>query len=143
MSVRSTAMRPRNLATLAAARRSLRLCERHGRRVVLDRRLAVRAHLPERLEWPVAVRARLAQLRRADRTDQELLLDLRAAYRAMQVAAAEPLLHRLDLELALADVVEVFGRPEQHVDQRPDEGHDADRGHDPDDQRILDAPARV
>ena len=42
----------------------------------------------------------------------------------MQVTAREPLLHRLDLELALAHVLEVLGRPEEHVDQRPDERHD-------------------
>src|SRR2546423_12291920 len=114
MRVRSTAMRPRNLATLAAARRSLRLCECHRRGVVLDRRLAVRAYLPERLERPVTVRARLSEFRRADRTDQELFFDLGAAHWAVQAASAEPLLHRLDLELALADVVEAFRRPEEH-----------------------------
>ena len=33
------------------------------------------------------------------------------------VAPREPLLHRLDLELALAHVLEVLGRPEEHVDR--------------------------
>src|SRR5213082_2511967 len=102
ISVRSTAMRPRRLPTLPsrARRPVLRFDERDGRvRVVLDRRLAVRAHLPRRLERPVAVGARLAQLRRAHGADEELLVDLGAAYGAAEVARAEPLLHRLDLEL--------------------------------------------
>ena len=44
--------------------------------------------------------------------------------RAAQLGAAEPRLDRLDLELALAHVLEVLGRPEQHVDQRPEERRD-------------------
>ena len=56
----------------------------------------------------------------------------RAADRAAQVAGAEPLLHRLDLELALAHVLEVLRRPEEHVDQRPDERRRSpDRGRRP------------
>ena len=49
------------------------------------------------------------------------VVDLGTADRALQVAAAEPLLHRPDLELALAHVLEVLGRAEEHVDQRADE----------------------
>ena len=48
-------------------------------------------------------------------------LDLRAADRAALVVLREPLLHRLDLELALARVLEVLGRPEEHVDDRAEE----------------------
>src|SRR5947208_4354759 len=79
----------------------------------LDRRLAVRADLPERLERRLAVCARLFELRRAHRTHEEVDADLRAADRTVQVAAREPLLHRLDLELALADVLQVLRRAEQ------------------------------
>src|SRR4051812_15717996 len=145
ISVRSTAMRPTSLAGLAApARRTLRFADRDGGvDVVLDRRLAERAHLPRGLEGLPAARARLAELRRADGTDEELLIDLGATYRAAEVARAEPPFHRLDLELALPDILEVLGRAEQHVDQRPDEWDDADRSHDADDQLVRDAAARV
>ena len=53
--------------------------------------------------------ARLPKLGRADGADEEVLLDLRATDRALQVAAPEAFLHRLDLELALADVLDVLG----------------------------------
>src|SRR5437764_14242978 len=52
------------------------------RRAADDRRLAVRADLPERLERRLAGRARLLELRRADRADQEFRLDGRSADRA-------------------------------------------------------------
>src|SRR5258707_20535 len=81
---------------------------RDGRR--LDRRLAKRAHLPERLERRLARRAGLFQLRGADRADEEAHVDLAAAHRAMEVALRQPVLHRLDLELALAYVFEVRER---------------------------------
>ena len=88
--------------------------------------------------------ARLPQLRRADRADEELLVDLGAADRAVEVARAEPPLHRLDLELALAHVLEVLRRAEQHVDQRPDErARRPIARHDTDDQLVRDAPAGV
>src|SRR5262245_10781392 len=108
MSVTSTAMRPTRLAGVApSARRPPCLADRDGGiLVVLDRRLAERAHLPGRLERLPAVRAGLAELRRADRADEELLVDLGAADRAMEVARAEPPLHGLDLQLALPDVLE-------------------------------------
>src|SRR3954451_12154898 len=79
----------------------------------LDRRLAVRAYLPERLERLLAVAARRPQPGGADRADQERLVDLGAADRAVHVPAGEALLHRLDLELALTHVLEVLGRPEE------------------------------
>src|SRR5580765_5146758 len=83
---------------------------RHRNRGRLDRRLAERAHLPERLERRLARRARLLQLRRADRAYEVARVDLRPADRAVEVALREPVLHRLDLELALADVLEVLRR---------------------------------
>ena len=47
------------------------------------------------------------------------LVDVGAADRAVLLsAAAEALLHRLDLELPLAHVLEVLGRTEEHVDER-------------------------
>src|SRR4051794_11246380 len=110
----------------------------------LDRRLAVRAHLPERLERLLAVAARRPQAGGADRADQEGLVDLGPADRTVQVAAREALLHRLDLELALTNVLEVLGRAEEHVDQRADERrHQAEHGRHPDEPRVLDPPTRV
>ena len=56
----------------------------------------------------------------------------------------EPLLHRLDLELALARVLEVLGRAEEHVDDRPEERREeADERREPDEPRIRDPAARV
>src|SRR5262249_3179150 len=107
MSVRSTAMRPGSLSRLPAARPPFRLRQRPRSRIVLDRRLAVGAHLPQRFERPVAAHARLPQLRRAHRADEEVLLHLGTADRAVEVAGAEALLDRLDLEPPLADVLEV------------------------------------
>src|SRR5207248_9827484 len=104
----------------SAGRRALRLRERHRSGVVLDRGFAVRADLPQRLERPVAVGARLAQLRRTHRAHEEVLLHLGAADGAMEIAVPEALLDRLDLELALADVLEVLGRAEEHVDHGAD-----------------------
>src|SRR4051794_22838340 len=116
MSVRSRAMRPRRLPGTLAARRALWLCELDGHVFGIDRRLAVRAHLPERLERLRARHARLPELGRADGADEEVLVDLGAADGAVEIPAAEALLHRLDLELALTDVFQILGRPEEHVD---------------------------
>ena len=44
-----------------------------------------------------------------------------AAHGTLVLAQAEPLLHRLDLELALAHVLEVFRRTKEHVDDHADE----------------------
>src|SRR5207248_8940917 len=86
--------RPRGLEPLRPAEL------RRGRR--FDRGLAVRAHLPQRLERRLAVDASLLELRRADRADEERSLDLRPADRTVEVTRGEALLHRADLELALA-----------------------------------------
>src|SRR4051794_39662641 len=104
----------------------------------------MRANLPERLERRLAVRARLLQLRRADRTDEIRHVDLRAAYGTMQVALREAVFHRLDLELPLAHVFEVLGRAEEHVDERADERHrDPEQDGHPDEPRVLDPALRV
>src|SRR5690349_7575747 len=110
----------------------------------LHGRLAVRADLPERLERRLAVDAGLLQLRRADRADEEVGADFRATHGAVEIPARKPLLHRLDLELALAHVFEVLRRPEEHVDERADvRQHEPDRNRDGDEDRILDAALRV
>src|SRR5688500_8490442 len=95
----------------------LEIFDRAGR---LDRRLAVRTHLPERLERSLAAPASFLQLRRADWAREELRLDDRATDGAPR-CLAERLLHRLDLELPLAHVLEILRRPEEHVEQRPEE----------------------
>jgi hypothetical protein len=60
------------------------------------------------------------------------------------VAAVEPLLHRPDLELPLANVLEVLGRPEEHVDQRPEERrHGAEHRRHRHEPGIVDPAARV
>src|SRR5262245_50538292 len=144
-SVRSTAMTAASLrAPFAPWRReSLSLAERLDRGG-LDRRLAERADLPERLERLLAVAAGLAQPRRTDRADEERLVDLGPADRAVQVAPREPLLHRPDLELALAPVLEVLGRPEEHVHEGAEERRDeAEHDGHPDQPRVLDPPSRV
>src|SRR5712691_9814915 len=110
--------------------------DRHG----FDGCLAVRADLPERLERRLAVDAGLLQLGRADGTHEELVRDFRAAHGAKEIAAREPFLHRLDLELALSHVLQILGWAEQHVDERADVGRNQtedDRHRDQ--HRILDA----
>src|SRR5262249_35970085 len=102
--VRSTAMRPRTLAGRASG--SLRLRPERHRLVGDDRRLAVRADLPGRVERAAARGTRLAQLRRADRADEVVVADGCAADRAVLLVLAQAALDRLDLELALVDVGE-------------------------------------
>src|SRR5437763_4991081 len=110
----------------------------------LHRGLAVRTHLPERFQGRLAIGAGLLELRGADRTDEELVRHLGPADAAVEGAAGETLLHRLDLELALAHVLEVLRRPEQHVHERAEVwDHEADRHGGGDQDRILDAPLRV
>ena len=58
--------------------------------------------------------------------------------------SAEPLLDRPDLELALAHVVEVLRRAEEHVDERTEERrHEAEQRRQRDEPRVLDPPASV
>src|SRR5581483_4703327 len=81
---------------------------------------------------------------RADGADEERRLDSSSADRALAAARRQPLLDRADLQVALAHLVEVFGRPEEHVDQRADERQqqrdDRREGHQP---LVGDAAPRV
>ena len=124
-----------------ARRRREILERRQGRR---DVRRAVRADLPERLERLSARRARRLQPRRTDGTDEIRGLDAGTTDGAALIELPEPLFHGLDLELALARVLDVLGRPEEHVDDRPEErwekADDRRQRHEP---RVLDPAARV
>src|SRR5262245_34396186 len=97
-------------ASAGRAQRRLEDLRRADRRVVVDRGathdrgLAVGTHLPERLQRRLAGRARLLQLGRADRADEEVGLDDGTANRTVRVPLAELLLHRADLELTLPPV---------------------------------------
>src|SRR5204862_1015320 len=97
--VRSTAMRPPTLAESARGRgraaRALRLRAKRHRLFRGDRRLAVRADLPRRVERAAARRARLAELRRAHGADEVVGADRRAADRAGLPVLAEAPLDRL------------------------------------------------
>ena len=97
-----------------------------------DRRLAVRADLPGRLERAVAVRCTPAAASSCRPGRRGSPARPRSRRPCSDVAAAEAALDRLDLELALADVLEVLGRAEQHVDQRAEERRDrAEQGREP------------
>src|SRR6266542_5333898 len=144
MSERSTAIERPSLLRAAppSGRTDLEGRELDGSR--FDRSLAVRTDLPERLERRLAVGTGLLQLRRADRADEKVGGHLGATNRAVEVAACKTLLHRPDLELALAHVLEVLGRPEEHVDERADERrHEPEQDRRTDEPGILDSPPRV
>src|SRR6266480_2792020 len=114
------------------------------RRRRLDRRFAERTNLPERLQGRLAVHAGLLQLRRAHRADEERGLHLRPAHGTVEVAVREPVLHRPDLELSLPHLFEIFGRPQQEVDERADERrHKPDQGRHRNEPRIFDPPPRI
>src|SRR5215470_7822066 len=101
-------------------------CPERGRRSRvrwLDRRLAIRADLPDRLERRATAHAGLLELRRADGTDEVARVDLCVTHGTADVRR-HAVLDRLDLELALAHVLEVLGRAEQHVDERADKRDD-------------------
>src|SRR5947208_3945174 len=104
ISERSTAIERPSLLGASPPPRRPHLEGRELDRGRLDGRLAVRAYLPERLERRLAIDARLLELRRAHRADEELGRHLGSADRAVEVAPSEPLLHRLDLQLPLAHV---------------------------------------
>ena len=87
--------------------------------------------------------ARLAEPRRAHGADEEAGLDRGAAHGTTFVRRAQRL-ERLHLELALAHLVQVLGRPEEHVDDGADEGrHEAEHRRHRDEPGILDAAPRV
>src|ERR1700722_7376082 len=94
----------------------------HGCRRRSDLDLTGRAQLPRRVEWPTAGLARILELAHAVRAAQIVLLDLEIAVRTQVIAQLrEARLGRLHLELTFPDVVQIFGRPDDHVDDRPDE----------------------
>src|SRR5262245_36932583 len=111
-SVVSRATRPRSLiagGSSSPTRWRGHILKRRQRRRDVGR--AVRADLPERLEWLPAGRARRAQPGCAHGTHEVRRLDLRATDGAALIQLREPFLHRLDLELALTRVLDVLGRP--------------------------------
>src|SRR5690349_6882046 len=60
------------------------------------------------------------------------------------VGRVDAILDRLDLELALAHVLEVLGRPEEHVDERADvRDHERDEHRETDEQRVFHPALRV
>ena len=82
--------------------------------------------------------------RRADRADDEGRVDPAAADRAAEVVVGKPLLHRPNLELALAHVLEVLRRPEEHVDERAEERREqAEQGCHRHEPRVVDPAAGV
>src|SRR5579862_5175418 len=109
-----------------------------------DGRLAVRADRPVRLQRPPAVLAGLAQTAVAGRADQVVLLDLAPALLAGQVGdLRDPRLGGRHLDLALADVLEVLGRPQDQVDDRADVGEQRERGRARDQHGVGDPPLGV
>ena len=98
------------IALPAVGGSGLGLVQRH-RALLLRRRgrLAVRAQPPLRLERRAAALAGQLEPARAVRAGEEVGLDVAAAARA-HALLAEPALHRADLELALAHVVQVLRR---------------------------------
>ena len=61
-----------------------------------------------------------------------------------EVELGDAFLHRLDLELALARVLQILGRPEEHVDDRTEERrHEADQRRNADEPGICDPPSCV
>ena len=88
--------------------------------------------------------ARVLELAHAARAAQEVTLDLGVAVRAQEVVQrVQPRLGRLHLELALAHVLEVLGRADDHVDDGPHEREQRGRRRAGDEHRIGDAPARI
>ncbi len=72
------------------------------------------------------------------------MLDLRTADGTPLVGLRETLLHRFDLELALTRVLDVLRRPEEHVDDRPEERREEpEQRRQSDEPRIFDTTACV
>src|SRR4051794_4782882 len=116
-----------------------------ARRLARDLRLAVRAELPLRVQRPGADLAGVLELAQAVRAAQERLLDLVLTMRAeVDVLLVQARLDDLDLQLALADVLQVLRRPDDHVDDRPGEREEeGGTGRGGDEERILDPAAGV
>src|SRR3990170_3733844 len=98
----------------------------------------MRTCLPDRLERRPAPRARVFQPRGTDRTDEVRRLDRTATDWTLQPALRQLRLHGADLELSLADVLEILGRPKEEVDDRSEK-----RRHQPEQRRHRDQPRVV
>src|SRR5581483_9328846 len=84
-----------------------------------DRRGAVGAGLPERLERGLAGDARMLELGRADGADDVSGLDGRTADGAVRPPLREPGLERAYLDPPGVRLLERLGGPEEQVDERP------------------------
>ena len=128
-------------ATAASRRPDLK--RRKVDRGLFDRSLAVRAHPPVLLERALQLRqaCRASSCRRGRRGSPRRPPRGRPGNTSH---AEQAFLHRLDLQLALPHVLEVFRRPEEHVDQsaqvRRDQAQD-DRHRN--EHRIFDSALRV
>src|SRR5450755_1028282 len=104
-----------------------------------DLRLAERAYLPRRIERTATGLAGILQLAHAVRAAKVVLLDLIVAVGAEVIAELrQTRLRRLHLELALPNVVQILGWPDDHVDDRPDERKQRRQGRAADQQRVGD-----
>ena len=109
-----------------------------------ERRRAVRARLPERVERRVAGRAPLTKPRRADRAHEVVRLHFGQAHRAVRRPLDQMAAERPELHFAGMRVRERLGRAEQEVDDGADVGEpEAERGRQPHEPPVVDAPARV
>src|SRR6476619_1298723 len=110
----------------------------------VDRRRAVRAHLPERLERRVAPDARPAEGRRAHWAREVVGLDPGAADRALRPRLRELPLEGTHLDPPGAHVVEGLGGAEEEIDHRPDvRRHEPEQGRQDYEKRVADPPPRV
>ena len=94
---------------------------------LLDAGAAVGAHLPVRVERAVAGGADVADLRVADRADNEVAVDGGAALGADAVVA-ELVLAQGDVEVLLLAVDEVGARAQDDVGEQAHDGDDRDDG---------------
>lgn len=87
--------------------------------------------------------ARLLEVGRADRAEEELRLDGAAADRALRLLPGDPGFERAQLHLPGQHLREGLRRPEQEVDEWADERHEAEQGRSPDEPRIVDPASGV
>ena len=106
--------------------------------------LAVRADRPRLVERARAAHAALLELAQAARAAHEVALDAIVAVRAQRVVElVQARLGGLHLQLALAHVLQVLGRAQDHVDDRAHEREQRRRRGTADEHRILDPAPRV
>ena len=106
--------------------------------------LAVGADRPRLVQRARAADAALLELAQTAGAADEVALDAVVAVRAQRlVELAQAGLGGLRLELALAHVLEVLGRAQDHVDDRADEREQRRHRRTADQHRIVDPPARV